>query len=234
MSDTPRFKLPLLDAAQAQKHVTINESLVRADALAASLAKGRSSSVPPTPLDGDVFLVGPGATGAWLGHDDDIAIFLNGGWEFVAPWPGASFWIKDEGTRAVFDGGWIAGHAGGNSVGATTLSRVIEVDHMLATSGTSTTTAIIPDKAIVLGVSGRVITEITGATGWSLGVSGSTDRYGTGYGTVLNSFAHGVSGQPLAYYGGTELVITPEGGNFTAGAIRLAVHCLEVQPPRPV
>lgn len=235
MSDTERFKLPLLDAAQAQKHVTINESLVRADSLAAASAKSRTLAIPPSvPVDGDLYIVGLGATGPWAGHDNDIAVFLNGGWEFIEPWPGSSYWIEDESSRAVFDAGWINDHVSSAPGGAATLTRVIELDHTLTLAGTSTTTAIIPDKAIVLGVSGRVISEITGATGWSLGIAGSIDRYGTGYGTVVNSFALGVSGQPQTYYGGTELVVTAEGSNFTAGAIRLAVHCLEIQPPRTI
>jgi hypothetical protein len=83
----------------------------------------------------------------------------------------------------------------------------------------------------VLGVTGRVLTELTGATGWSLGVTGSPDRYGTGYGTGAGSFAHGVTGQPQAYYGQTELAVTAEGGAFTGGTVRLAVHLLDLQPP---
>lgn len=232
MSDTSRFKMPLLDAAQAQKHVTINESLVRADALAASVVVSRSvSAAPSAPVDGDAYIVGAGASGDWAGHDDEIALFLNGGWEFITPWLGAKFWIQDVSTWAVFDGSWIVDRVASGPGGAVTFGRVIELDHTLSLATSSTTTAIIPDKAVVLGVTARVSSEITGATGWSLGVAGSTDRYGAGYGTVQNSFAHGVSGQPLAYYGGTELIITAEGGDFTAGAIRLAVHCMELQPP---
>lgn len=52
MSDTRNFAMPLLDAAQAQKHVTVNEAIVRADALAARQVQSRSESVPPaTPAD---------------------------------------------------------------------------------------------------------------------------------------------------------------------------------------
>lgn len=235
MSDTSHFKMPLLDAAQAQKHVTINESLVRADILAAATVLSQSVSMPPlSPSDGDAYIVGSGATDAWSGKDDEIAMFLNGGWVFLAPWTGASFWVQDSSHQIVFDGSWVADRVASAPGGGVTVGRVLEVDHTLSLASTSTTLPIIPDKAVVLGVTARVISEISGATGWSLGVTASPDRYGTGYGTVLNSFAHGVSGQPLAYYGGTELLITAEGGDFTAGAIRLAVHCMELQPPRAI
>ena len=234
MSDTSHFKMPLLDAAQAQKHVTINEAIVRADALSAGSVISRTLSAPPAANDGDVYIVGASASGLWTSHEDDLALFLNGGWEFVTPWAGHSVWISDEGTHAVFDEGWTVGQSAGSPGGAVTLLRVAEEDHPLAAAATSTTSAIIPDKAIVLGVTGRVIQGITGATSWSLGVAGSPDRYGSGYGPDLAAFARGVSGQPLAYYGGTELLITADGGNFTAGEIRLAVHYLDLSPPRVV
>ena len=111
------------------------------------------------------------------------------------------------------------------------MGRIVEIDHALAVGSTSTTVAAIPDKAIVLGVTARVTTEITGAASWSMGVSGSPDRYGSGFGTTQNSFAHGVTGQPQAYFGATSLVVTSAGGDFTGGALRIAVHILEIAPP---
>ena len=47
MSETPRFAMPLLDAAQAQKHVTVNEALMRADMLAAACVESRHLADPP-------------------------------------------------------------------------------------------------------------------------------------------------------------------------------------------
>ena len=235
MSDTPRYAMPMLDAAQAQKHVTVNEALVRADALAAGRVERRDLSAPPAaPADGDAFIVGAGATGGWAGQEGALALFLNGGWAFVAPWEGAAFWVAAERLRVTRVGGaWIEGRAAGAAGGAATLGRVVEVDQAL--SGASTATpAVIPDKALVLGVTGRVIAAITGATSWKLGVSGSADRYGSGYGTAAGAFAHGVSGQPQAYYGGTPLLVTAAGGSFTGGTVRLAVHFLEVAPPDAV
>ena len=110
----------------------------------------------------------------------------------------------------------------------------MEIDHVLALAASSTTAAIIPDKAVVLGVTGRVTTAIAGVTGWSLGVAGATNRCGSGYGPAFNAFAHGVTGQPQAYFGATALEITAEGGSFTGGAIRLAMHYLEISPPNAI
>lgn len=232
MSDTLRFNLPLLDAAQAQKHVTVNEALVRTDAVGARRAESKSLTTPPAALDGEVHIVGTGSSGDWAGQDNALAIFTNGGWDFVAPWSGLLVWIEDEGANALFtEAGWITAPLSGSTGGAQTIGRVVEIDHTLTVGASSTTVAAIPDKAIVLGVTARVAAEITGATTWSLGVSGSPDRYGSGFGTAQNSFAHGVTGQPQAYFGATPLVATAAGGDFTGGALRIAVHILEIAPP---
>ncbi len=235
MANTSRFELPLLDAAQAQKHVTVNEALTRTDALASARVENRNLPTPPqNPVDGEAYIVGPLATGDWTGQDGDLALFLNGGWDFVKPWSGCCVWVEAEHTRVTYDGAqWVAGQTGGAPGGAVTLTRIIEIDQPL--SGPSVATpAFIPDKAIVLGVTARVTQAIAGASAWSLGVLGSPDRYGSGYGTGLNAFAHGVTGQPQAYFGATALEISAEGGDFTSGTVRLAVHYAALTPPTAV
>ena len=47
MTDTSQLKLPLLQPAQAQKHVTVNEALVRLDGLAQLVMQSRSLTIPP-------------------------------------------------------------------------------------------------------------------------------------------------------------------------------------------
>lgn len=234
MPDTPRFAMPLLDAAQAQKHVTVNEALSRADALSAGRVERRDLTAPPAaPADGDVHIVGAGATGDWAGQDGALALYLNGGWEFVAPWDGAAVWVAAERRRVTWGGGaWVEGRAAGSAGGAATLMRVVETEQAL-TGAATVTAAVIPDKGVVIGVSGRVVEAITGAAGWSLGVAGSPDRYGAGYGVAAGSFTQGVTGQPQAYYGATALEVTAEGGAFTGGTVRLAVHLMEIVPPDP-
>ncbi len=49
MSETYQFKLALLEAAQAQKHVTVNEAFARLDALAQLRVQSRSADVPASP-----------------------------------------------------------------------------------------------------------------------------------------------------------------------------------------
>ena len=235
MAETPRFALPLLDAAQAQKHVTVNEALARTDALAAGRVEALGRTAPPAePGEGTLWGVGAGATGAFAGQDGRVALFLNGGWTFADPWQGWALWEAASGALWRYGpGGWTpAGGAGAASPGgAATALLIAETDHAVGTGASSTTAAIIPDKAVVIGVTARVTEAIGGATGWQLGVTGAPDRYGSGFGTAAGSFAEGVTGQPQAYFGGTSLVLTAEGADFAGGTVRLAVHVLTVTAP---
>jgi len=233
MTDTLRFQLPLIAAAQAQKHVTANEALSRLDALAAGRLEDIGVTIPPTdPAEGAAWGVGAGASDAWTGQDGRIAIFLNGGWVFVDPFAGQRAWNGATAAPLVYAGtGWVAGLVAGAPGGAVTVMRVAELDHTLATGPSSTTADIIPDKAVVIGVTGRVTETIGGATAWDLGVAGAPNRYGTGYGVTAGSFVHGVTGQPQAYFGATPLVLTAQGSDFSAGRVTLAVHYLALTPP---
>jgi len=233
MADTANLALPLLDAAQAQKHVTMNEALARLDAIAPGrVLTAFGDTPPPAPADGEAHLVGDTALGAWAGQDRMIALFLNGGWAFATPWKGMRVTVDATGGSATFDGtGWVSDRIAAAPGGAATLAAIAEIDHVLSPGPTDTTAAFIPDKAIVLGVSARVIADITGATSWALGVSGAFDRYGSGFGVSTGAFADGVTGTPQAYYGGTALLLTASGGDFSGGTVRIAAHYLAISPP---
>jgi len=66
MSDaTARLQLPFLLPAQAQKHVTLNQSLLRLDALVqTSVLSATTAAQPAAPADGDLYLLPAGKTGA--------------------------------------------------------------------------------------------------------------------------------------------------------------------------
>jgi hypothetical protein len=106
MTDTtPRSGLPLLAAAQAQKHVTHNEALVQLDALLYARILDRDLTAPPaSPADGDAYLVKAGATGLWTGQNGKLAAALDGAWRFYPPFTGLSLYVADEQKLIVFDG----------------------------------------------------------------------------------------------------------------------------------
>jgi hypothetical protein len=236
MSNSPQIGLPFLDAAQAQKHVTMNEALARLDTISAARVETRELVSPPvSPVDGEAHIVSAAAGGAWVGQGSNVAVFLNGGWDFILPWAGWRVWVTSDTGFVVYDGiDWQLASQPTSPGGALSALRQVEIDHIIAAGSTSATTLFIPDKAIVLGVTGRVATGIVGATAWSLGVAGSPTRYGSGIGAGLNAFAHGVTGSPLAYFGGSSLLLTAEGSDFTGGVVRLAAHYFELSPPRSV
>jgi hypothetical protein len=105
MTDTPRLALPLIEAAQAQKHVTHNEALLRLDAEIQLAVIDRDLAAPPSaPADGDLYIVAPAATGAWAGYAGAVAAFLSGAWIFLAPRAGWLCWVADENRLLVHDG----------------------------------------------------------------------------------------------------------------------------------
>ena len=113
MSDeaTPRLGLPYLAAAQAQKHVTVNEGLALLDALVQTAVESRTlAAQPPAPADGALYLLPASATGTdWAGHEDGTLLrFEAGAWAVVPVSVGQIGWIKDEGGLVVRTAaGWV-------------------------------------------------------------------------------------------------------------------------------
>lgn len=101
---TPRLALPLLAAAQAQKHVTHNEALAVLDRLVHLVATDLRDAAPASPAEGASHLVGPAASGAFAGHAGALATFADGAWRFDAPALGWLCWLEAEATAVVFDG----------------------------------------------------------------------------------------------------------------------------------
>ena len=91
-------------------------------------------------------------------------------------------------------------------------------------------TVTIPDRAIVLGVSSRTVTAITGATSYDCGIVGEAQKFGGSLGIAAGSTNRGVIG-PQAFYADTLIRLTARGGNFTGGAVRIAIHLLTVGLP---
>jgi len=97
-------------------HTNMNANLRKLGLLLYLSAISRSVSTPPgSPAAGDTYIVGPSATGAWLGHDDDVTVWVaaEGAWAFYAPRTGYLCDVVDEGFLAKWDGAaWVqAGNA---------------------------------------------------------------------------------------------------------------------------
>lgn len=62
---------------------------------------------PSSPGTGDRYIVGVGATGAWSGHDNDIAEWNGTSWDFTTPNEGFACWVEDENVIYVYNGSWV-------------------------------------------------------------------------------------------------------------------------------
>ncbi|HST35842.1 MAG TPA: DUF2793 domain-containing protein [Allosphingosinicella sp.] len=112
MSDaSSRFGLPFILPGQAQKEFHHNEALALLDAaLHATVEEGPAASPPDSPAEGESWIVGESATGAWAGQEARIASWTEAGWRFVAPVPGMLAWNLATGYWLHWsDGAWSEG-----------------------------------------------------------------------------------------------------------------------------
>lgn len=141
MTDTtPRLALPELAAAQSQKHVTVNEALVKLDALTDLYLTGMTLTAPPaSPLDGDAYLVASGGTGAWSGYDGKIAYCIDGAWRFYTPFNGLRAYNAAD-SKAYFYTGSAWQEVSVNKIGgySVTLSGAIAMSGAYSFAGTLT------------------------------------------------------------------------------------------------
>jgi hypothetical protein len=109
---TPNLSMPFILPAQAQKHVTHNEALLRLDALVhltiveerASPPDTTNGSTGETLNDGICYLIASDATASWAGRSGRIAAWQDGAWTYIAPKLGWRAWFSAAARLKVFDG----------------------------------------------------------------------------------------------------------------------------------
>jgi hypothetical protein len=237
---TPRLGLPYVVAAQAQKHIPINESFARLDGLVQLAVESRSVSVQPaSPASGGVWILPAGATGAvWASQPIGTLMRFDAGvWEALAPAEGVLAWVKDENQMVAFDGAaWTplsatfrATTAAASPGLANTRLEILEQEVTVLGASTATS-VVIPNRAIVLAVSTRTTVAVTGAASYNCGVSGDTSKFGGSLGVAKNSNNVGVIG-PTAFYSDTPVLLSAVGGSFVTGKVRVAIHVLRFDAP---
>lgn len=231
MSNTTHLQLPFLAAAQAHKHVTVNESLLALDALLMLTVISRSLLSPPgAPAEGDRYIAPPDAAGAWSGKDGAIAAFQDGVWRFYPPRDGWRAHVIDEHRSACFlDAEWRAYDVITPNTAAMGLA-MREEELTLSGAFAQTSTALIPNRAVVVGVSTRTTQTVTGASSYDCGISGEQSKFGGSLGAAAGSTNIGVIG-PTAFYADTPIRITANGASFTGGKVRVAIHYIESRAP---
>lgn len=105
-STTARFTLPLLYAGQAQKEFYLNEAHTIVDALLHMVVEDSSGTPPATPVAGQVWLIGAGATDAWAGQDGKIAVHNGNDWIFITPLKGMQAFDKTSNHMLFYSTQW--------------------------------------------------------------------------------------------------------------------------------
>lgn len=187
--DTTILSLPLILPAQAQKHVTHNEALVKLDLMVQLAVINRTLTTPPAlPTIGDRHIVATGATGPWVGQAGRIALFTEAGWQFTQALNGWQAYVMAESQMAYFNGlTWVALSDGPFTVGQLGVSATADATNRLSVSAPATllnhagsghqlklNKAVAGDTASLLfqtGFSGRAEMGTAGADDFSVKVS---------------------------------------------------------------
>lgn len=187
--DTTILSLPLILPAQAQKHVTHNEALLKLDLIVQLAVINRTlTTAPALPTIGDRHIVANGATGAWAGQSGRIALYTAAGWQFTQPLPGWQAYVMTESQIATFNGlAWIAVSDGPFTVGQMGVSATPDATNRLSVSSPATllnhagsdhqlkvNKAVSGDTASLLfqtGFSGRAEMGTTGSDDFAVKVS---------------------------------------------------------------
>lgn len=169
--------------------------------------KDRDLTAPPgSPANGDTYIVGPSATGAWASKDGQVAVFDSAAWVFYVPRKGWHAYIEDEEVMCVYKTAWSAGNATNQRAAVSmtsdankTLSAAEAASGILSMTSTVSLTAT---RNVVVPLTPRQWTVYNGTTGaQSIQVIGAT---GTGV-TIANSK------RAIVYADGTNVVrVTPD------------------------
>ena len=227
---TAYLRAPLIAEAQAQPHVTANNATALADLARPRLALSASTATPPgSPAEGAAYILPPGATG-WTSADGidpgpgDIAIRWAGAWHKITPAIGWTWTVADRGAAFTFTAaGWRPGSVAG-PLGSSLGLVVAEI--ALDLSGASVSAVdLLPSRAVVVGVSSWVVSTITGAPSYSVGLAGEVGKFGAGLGVAVDSSNIGVV-VPFPTYAPADVIVSSDGSGFTAGRVVLSVSAL--------
>ena len=98
------FPLAVWPMGIEQARLPANDNALRMEAYGAG-AIGIESDPPPSPAEGNCYIIGPSPT--WSdGAENDVALYRGGAWRYYEPFYGWPKWV--DGELMVFDGGWVS------------------------------------------------------------------------------------------------------------------------------
>jgi len=107
------LNLPFIAPAQAQKHITHNEALLKLDTLIHISVVSRSETAPPdSPAPDARYIIGSDPTGAWAGKAGYLTAYQDQAWAFFEPQMGWTVWDEDSQSIWVYhDTAWQSANA---------------------------------------------------------------------------------------------------------------------------
>lgn len=119
MTVSNRLGITELAASQVDRSVTINEAIALLEAGATFYAAVQVllNTPPGSPAEGDLYIVGTAGTGAWSGKNNNVTVYYNAAWLFMAPIEGMFAWDQTANLLKRYDGSsWVTFAATGATV----------------------------------------------------------------------------------------------------------------------
>jgi hypothetical protein len=99
---------------------------------------------------------------------------------------------------------------------------------------TATATGLIPAGALLIAISARVLTEVTGPAGFDIGDGVDVDRFGNSRPVALGTttdLRHATTSAITTFPVANDVVLTSDGVAFTGGSVKLVAHYISVLAP---
>lgn len=105
---TPILSLTEWASGQAQPDVTVNTALRWLEAFAPLIVTAQQNAPPGSPAEGDRYLVGTAGSGAWSGHNNQVALRMNSAWAFKTAPTGTQAYLTGVAAEKRYVGGvWV-------------------------------------------------------------------------------------------------------------------------------
>jgi hypothetical protein len=211
MAITHNLGITLLEQAQAQKEVTINQAIAVLDAAFNPSVLDKDLATPPaSPTAGDSYLIASAPAGAWAGKANYVT-YYDSGWRFIAPKEGLTIWVADETAEYRYSGSAWAIASGGGGGSGDVVGPASSVDNTLARFD-GTTGKLIQGSTVTVADTGALAVTSGSPIAFAVGANGATNPALTVDASTASS-ATGVAIKSAASGGGVTITASSSATN---------------------